>query len=256
MLTAYFDESGTHAGAPDLTVAGYVAGDDQWERFNAEWSAAMDDFDIPAFHMTQFEARRGAFRHWPESKRVPRLRRLLGIVNRHARANFAFSAMWSAYRDNLLPASYKGLPLTTQNGGLYTLTAMACVGGVLRWAARNAVSDQIQLVFEKGAVGAGMLAEMYRDQVFAHDELRERFASLEFEPKASCQPLQAADILAYESYRQVPRAHGSEKREPRHPILRELIKVRQHDNDWVFADEAGFAELAARVDRRLPGTAD
>src|SRR5712691_3625776 len=68
-LTAYFDESGTHADSPAVSVAGYLASDASWSAFADDWREALAIYKIPAFHMTDFVGGRGAFTAWPKAKR-------------------------------------------------------------------------------------------------------------------------------------------------------------------------------------------
>jgi hypothetical protein len=49
ILTAYFDESGTHSGSEAVAVAGYVSTPDRWERFGQEWREALAAYNIEYF---------------------------------------------------------------------------------------------------------------------------------------------------------------------------------------------------------------
>jgi hypothetical protein len=48
MFTAYFDASGSAAGTSVLFVSGFVASTDKWLRFETEWAALLDEFNIKA----------------------------------------------------------------------------------------------------------------------------------------------------------------------------------------------------------------
>ena len=54
MIEAYLDESGTHAGAPVLCVAGYAGNRRQWKNFGKEWFPACKDSPHSIFHATYF----------------------------------------------------------------------------------------------------------------------------------------------------------------------------------------------------------
>ena len=49
-----------------------------------------------------------------------------------------------------------------------------------------------------------------------------RFVSLAYQPKERFGALQAADIVAYEIYRDLPLVHSGSDEEPRYPLLRLL----------------------------------
>src|ERR1700733_6173726 len=62
MVTAYFDESGTHHGAGVSAVAGFTATDPEWSSFSIQWRASLNHHGISGpFHMSEFESRKGEF---------------------------------------------------------------------------------------------------------------------------------------------------------------------------------------------------
>jgi hypothetical protein len=54
MLSAYFDESGTHGGSAAVAIAGYMATCEAWVEFEARWLAILSSFGLENFHMTDF----------------------------------------------------------------------------------------------------------------------------------------------------------------------------------------------------------
>lgn len=52
VLWAYLDESGTHKGAPVLNVAGYLGSEQEWHKFEKEWSPKLKKANVPYFHAT------------------------------------------------------------------------------------------------------------------------------------------------------------------------------------------------------------
>lgn len=42
-LNGYFDESGIHAQAPVIVVAGYVAPEQDWRRFEIKWKKILKE---------------------------------------------------------------------------------------------------------------------------------------------------------------------------------------------------------------------
>src|ERR1700674_3683030 len=43
MITAYFDESGTHRESAVFVLAGYLATDEDWDRFGMNWKRILDN---------------------------------------------------------------------------------------------------------------------------------------------------------------------------------------------------------------------
>jgi hypothetical protein len=80
MLDAYFDESGIHAGAPVLIVAGYYAPPDAWKQFESAWKAVLDSEAIEEFHAKVFFGGGSPFRKWKKKRREEFLYRLLDAI--------------------------------------------------------------------------------------------------------------------------------------------------------------------------------
>ncbi len=61
MLRAYYDASGTHEGSEALTLAGMVASESVWDRFEEQWGAVLGEYQISQFHTKDAMACRGQF---------------------------------------------------------------------------------------------------------------------------------------------------------------------------------------------------
>jgi hypothetical protein len=203
--TVYLDESGTHTASEAVAVAGYIAPPGAWAQFEVEWRAALTDLGVEAFHMAPFSNRAGRYAWWPEEKRRDGLARLIGIVNDRALASVGVVLPVHLY-DRLLTGTAR-----ERSGGPYGLAAVACameVAEILR-ADEEAVADY---VFENGALGRGQLAKVLRDNAGSPEARNwSRIASVRFEDKRRYLPLQAADILAYELYKHLPRHLGLDR---------------------------------------------
>lgn len=68
--TAYFDASGHPDDTEVMYVAGFVASERKWLKWETTWLALVDDFGIvPPFHCTEFEARKGEYADWSVERR-------------------------------------------------------------------------------------------------------------------------------------------------------------------------------------------
>jgi hypothetical protein len=87
MLWMYLDESGEHDRRDGhlrrLALGGGIAPFASWEALSLEWSATLESFEIPMFHMADFEARAKPFFGWEGSRRRALLAQLLDIAIRH-----------------------------------------------------------------------------------------------------------------------------------------------------------------------------
>lgn len=236
-ITAYLDESGTHADSPAVVVAGYLALARDWEGFEIEWRAALGDFGIDRFHMSDFANGAQGFQGWPEPVRRERFARLAAIINRHVLSSVGVAIPMDAYR-----AAFSS-EITGAHAGPYFLAATVLMTSVATIARSLRTVPWIAYVFESGARGAGdvleAFSENHRDPV---DREHFRALSLRFESNREFVPLQAADILAYELARLVPTHLGSDPRPARPFHLDQLASVPK---EWVVLDETQLRELAA-----------
>ena len=222
-ITAYFDESGTHIGSKFVTVAGYLALSEKWLTFEAEWEQALKAFEIEMFHMSDFANQAPPFDNWPEEKRRACLQTLLNIINRHAAMSVGFTIPFDLY-DAILSDEAK-----TFCGGPYGLAAQACFLDIAQSFDKHTDEDiWIAYILEQGSRGAGQVLKVFQENVRIPERKRDlRLLSLGFEDKRQFLPLQAADILAYELYRALPKELNQEK--PRYPLV-ELAKIPRRWN--------------------------
>jgi hypothetical protein len=254
-IYGYFDESGTHKGSPALAVGGFLAKADEWGAFTYEWEKALKDWGLPFFHMADFESRLGDYADWPNDVRKERLNRLLGIIGRHVIASVGtvisiadYDAVfpedeapeapntqefapgiwtpWSLEPGEPEPeVSLKPGDIRRKSGGPYGLAAVEMCAEVARRVSPLVGDPFVAYVFESGATGAGQILKVFQGMM-AREETRisMRILSIAFEDKRLFPPLQAADLLAYELHKQLPRQLGIETRPRRYP-LRELHKL-------------------------------
>jgi hypothetical protein len=51
IVQAYFDESDSHAGAPALSVAGFVFNPQSCLELDDQWLAVLERYELPYFHV-------------------------------------------------------------------------------------------------------------------------------------------------------------------------------------------------------------
>lgn len=231
ILTAYLDESGTHRSAEALAVAGYLSTQDRWEQFDAEWRVALREYGLEFFHMTDFANGAPPYNTdiW-RTEREARFSRLVDIINRNALASIGITLPIRLFRSVV---STKAQRLV---GGPYGLAAHACLTEAARIIRAHQWDAWIRYIYADGAEGAGQVLASYRrikGQAQNKDILR--LDKLSFEDKKEYLPLQAADILAYELYKHLPRQLGIDRQHrPRH---RELAMLAAIERRWSHLEE-------------------
>ena len=242
MLYLYLDETGTHAEAGNIGVAGYLAREEQWSAFQAAWQEELTAYSIPFFHMTDFLARRGHFQDWPEQKRMPRLRKLIRIINRHAAASIG-----QVIPVKLFAEVRTRYPLA--RGSAYHYCAVA----TFAWAAQIAdswdlpPSEPINYVMAAGAPGRTEVESAF-NQIFENTTIRRnyRMIGMDFYEAQRILPLQAADILANTLYRQLPRFLSN--RASATDEISDLARIKERR--WERFTEANIEYLLGEAHRR------
>lgn len=190
MITAYFDGSGTHSGSQAACVAGYISTVEQWKHFEKDWARILGDAGIDFFHMADYENRQGPYKDWDDNKRRRVLEKLCITVRLRTRVPIGAGV---AIRD------YRAVFGDPPRWSPYTFLLIQCFRRVSEWADAYQHNDPIVYVIESGD---GFNIEQSK-KVMCERKKRYRFGALTIMDKRQASPLQASDILAYESYKEM-----------------------------------------------------
>jgi hypothetical protein len=102
MLSGYFDDGGTHTGGTTcppriVVVAGFLADDAQWDKFNDTWLSVLRRYNLPYFHMVDFEAGRSLYKGMTDTERATLLDQLLRAISVRQRVPVASGVVTSDY---------------------------------------------------------------------------------------------------------------------------------------------------------------
>jgi hypothetical protein len=195
MLVAYFDESGTQRGSACVSVAGYISTENRWAKFQQQWKKVLRDYDLEYFHMSEFESRYGPYKNWPQETRVSLLKRLIGVIHRNTIMPVGAAALIEGYEEVRRRFSAGIEPY----GFCFTETLKS----MAEWSKTLRRPEPIACVLEAGA-GFGGQVEEIRKSILKTESRKQyyRIASITFADKKDITPLQAADFLAYEAYKE------------------------------------------------------
>lgn len=226
VFTVYLDESGTHQTSDTVVVAGFFSVASRWVKFSEEWQEALNDYQLDYFHMTDFENRQGRFKGWSTREHEDCLNRLLGIINENVIGSVGWVVSKRSF-DEILSEYAKAIC-----GDAYGLAAIGCFRSLAQIVIEE--DGQAEYVMESGAEGSGALLRIYREGR-KDPEWRDnnRILSLAFQDKRYFLPLQAADIMAYELYKQFLRQLGVEDRPARYP----LKKLGTTLHEWHYPND-------------------
>lgn len=239
MLVGYFDESGTHANSPAVCLAGYVATVEKWATFKREWRLVLQDFGIGYFHMTDWEKRSKQFKGWDDEKRIELFQRLVLVLRKTFRRGFSATVNLSDYDRE----RFKSIRP-------YVLCVLQCLRSVGAWAHNAKPSAPIIYILETGA-GYNRAVDFVRQYILEERKRKDFFwfDSITLASKEEFSPLQAADILAYESWEEVCNSIVSNS--PKRPVrasARFLWEKQRHKYMKLYIDKEWFgSHTSARV---------
>jgi hypothetical protein len=215
--SAYFDES-TSETSPIIVVAGVLSTDAQWSLFKSEWKAALLEFGIDVFHMSQFAHSRGEFSQMDEATRQALMEKLLNIIARRAKYGFATVVHQHDFECVFTGEDRKSI------GSAYKLSCTVCGIEVGEWAKKNYQIEPVSFYFDRGHKHAAEAVQSLKDVKNDPQFTEYRIGSITLEDDSVLVPLQAADIAVYELWKWLDEHFASKKRHGRFP-LQEIIKV-------------------------------
>ena len=195
MISAYFDESGTHDGSAAVAFAGYSGHPDVWASFGECWASCLRKYGFSCFHMADYAARKSPFDRLDEQERVDLVASLIACINEHDIVGTAVvlkRADWSVVMPGVSQSS-------RANDPYYMLMMRAMVDILLYAAARK---ERVLFTFDRRQKVAELAGMLHDAMLQVHPWLKAILSDQTvFASRQEYAPLQAADILAYEAYR-------------------------------------------------------
>lgn len=197
MFIAYFDESGTHKGSPAIVIAGYLSSDKRWSKFQVRWKEILNEAEIEFFHMADYESRQGPYKNWTDAKRIKVITQIIGAIKKRTEVGISTAIIRADYEK----AKEKiGYPVVSA----YSFCVFKALFHVEMWADEFKHTEPIAYVFEQGAGYQRELDDMRR-WIESNEEIKKRlrWGSFTTADKRLLNPLQAADIHAFETYKEM-----------------------------------------------------
>ena len=227
IMEAYFDESGTHEGSPDICVAGYLFEKGNAIALDAAWRGMLKDKSLDCFRMSDCAHKTGPFKGWSESDTTNLEIRAIDLVRTCATHGFAASV---AINDFHL------IPKYSLFESAYSFACLQMFLGVQRWANANKFVGGVKYFFESGAQHESE-ADALMKKIFAHPQLKNdfRYSSHSFEGKANVVQLQCADLLAWHlfTYNRRKRQGEIEKRKDFRRLPGKRVQFNHYDKEGI-----------------------
>lgn len=200
VMTAFFDESGTHGrGSPATVFGGFAANEAQWAQFEASLKDLMKQFDVNHFHAKDFRQRRGDFSGMPLEQYSRFNSSFLQLIDNNLARGFVVVLSSTHYREIYRPRFFKK---NSRPDSEYGLCFRATLLRALMFMAGN--EDEIPLVpiLELGHRNIRDASRIYKEIKNNLVEEKSGFLGpIAFEDKKRCLPLAAADSLVYAMFR-------------------------------------------------------
>ena len=217
VLIAYLDDSGTQDDGPVFAVGGWVASASQWFILELEWRKILASEGVTRFRASELENGKGEFADWKKDRRIDFQCRLADALGKWSQAGVGRGVPVAEFRDILRPGDMfvQGVP-----GVREFLPLIFCLRLCLEWIGwdwpQRPKDEKVSVVFESGTKGLGAAGDYY-DWLMEHSSLGDVFDGFVRRPKW-LPGLQAADMLAYETYKAI----GNGETRPRRRILDRL----------------------------------
>lgn len=192
MLVCYLDDSGTDPQNPIVTLAGYVATDEQWKAFEAEVEPWFTEFEVSVLHAKELHNTDGEFRAWTVLKKQAFVARLCQVMSRHVQLGVSMSVLKDVYEMRAEESDRK------RTSTPYTF----CFSVIIDWILRDirighaANTDGVAFILECGSKN-NPEAEQHFYRVRELHSIEKQLRSICFVPKDDCRAIQVADLLAF-----------------------------------------------------------
>lgn len=176
-----------------MTVAGYWFSDEQAARFSRDWNRELGKLGLMYAHMTDCALGFGQYKPLTLDQRIESGKLLIQHIKRRSRFGFAITVNPIAY--GAIMSGIRGAP------SCYSLCLMMLFQQVSNFVAQNNFNGTIRYVFESGHASEKE-ARRYLNEIPKHGEqwvAYTRYGGHEFADKRKVLPLQAADMLAWQT---------------------------------------------------------
>jgi hypothetical protein len=203
ILTAYFDESGTHGDSPVTVMAGIMANARQWSVFQSGLDKIRSRYGFRVFHATKFKNGSGEFAGWSAEKSLAMLAELTALSSQTVMEAVTFplsnADYDSQYRERGKPNKAR---LDTKYGLCFRFCLVHLVSEAIRRLGTHKKFDQTSLhvVVESGHRHAGDAARVFDEERLEFHNLGcDLLKTITFAGK-ECDPLMIANFISHTTH--------------------------------------------------------
>ncbi|MDQ6894291.1 MAG: hypothetical protein M3167_16640 [Acidobacteriota bacterium] len=255
VLRAYIDEAGLGDGPTDETPAGFVFASagfigaaDDWEKFSVRWTAALvaegvpsEPGELPELHMNEMLHGRGSFSGWDKERRARLQGTLIDILKETPAFGHGCVIARGHRRD--WENTHSG-QIYSKEKHYYGAGLPHCIVQLARKIFVGSMDERIGFVCGDISKWKGDLCDIYESMKVAREfDFRHRLGAIAFGSPKHFPPLQAADLLAYETRRKY-----IDWKDPKAPSFRRSL-VRLESSDRITYCTHDKTELEPQMER-------
>ena len=197
VIKIFMDESGTHDQSPAMAIGAYLAPLETWEAFTTKWNDVKrheGKYPIDVFHSTDCEALRGEFEGWTKVERDGLVSKLLSVIGEHDIHGIGLAVDLPSFK-----SEFKNRPdlRALFNDEPYIFCFQLVLDDILSELEKSGSNQAVAFVHEENEYEA--MAEAAFSSMKAQRSKHYGPMSLTFGEKRAYTPLQAADVLAFET---------------------------------------------------------
>jgi hypothetical protein len=195
VLKAFVDDSGSGGDSPWVVLAGYVGTVADWEAFDPEWRAVLDtDPRIEYFKSSEAESLKEQFSRFSKEERNTRIDSLIAVIARRARLAISVRLRQKDYEEIVK----QNVPPLWDDPYFFLFPAfITAATAVERFAGAH---ELIEFVFDSSQKLDGRSRRLY-EQMMEMDRYKSTVANVLYRDDKKFLPLQAADLLAWQTRR-------------------------------------------------------
>ncbi len=205
VITCFFDDSGQEGQADHrhVVLAGYIGNHDSWWLFQQRWEHLLMVHGIPEIHMKNWLSTAAA-KGWSTVKRNTVLLDFIEVINGCRLIGLGAAVDANVWR-NLPEARRKKF------GDAQEFCFQRIVRRTIDRLEQVESREDISLIFDQDFTIAGRRLNLFKHIYKGDSRVRNRVAQVSFANSRAFSQLQAADILAWHTRRQL---YAQEKHEP------------------------------------------
>lgn len=199
LLKAYLDASGI-TNQPVIALAGLAATESAWDCWEVQWLDKLKELGLTRWHHTDFYNRRNEYRNWEPAKFNYAYAQICKILNSIRPFGIAIALKRSDYEDLWKMGKWNIPP------DPYLWCIDHCLEALIHKLHEAPADEGISIYIDKDNDEYEKLGQCIADWHLAQNHSRR--VSITYGYNIDYKPLQAADILANETYRYIQAGQG------------------------------------------------